>query len=363
MNKIRIIDFGDVNWLDSQAIYHAVAHTFNEETPDTLTIMSPIQTYACIGYFQDLKKEIDTEFCLQNNIPVIRREVGGGAVLLDRDQLFFHFIFNKDKLTRDINKLYSMFLEPAINTYNRLGIKAYHRPINDIQVESRKIGGTGAVEIGGAMVVVGSFMFDFNYELMVKILKIPTEKFRDKLYQNVKDYITNIKRESGYLNIPIPSRDEVKSIFFDEVGKKFSAFMDISGSLDDNEQKKLKEMRIKLTGSEWLDKKGKFLDRKVKVSSGVYIYEGNFKSPGGLIRATFTVKDNDIADIDISGDFTLMPQESLTEIENAIRGLIDYNLMALRLKAVYERFEIRSPGVVPEDFVSAIKNVLEKPVS
>ena len=53
MDKIRIIDFGDVNWLDSQAIYHAVAYAFNEETPDTLTIMSHLQSYACIGYFQD----------------------------------------------------------------------------------------------------------------------------------------------------------------------------------------------------------------------------------------------------------------------------------------------------------------------
>ena len=323
--------------------------------------MSPLQSYACIGYFQDLKKEIDIEYCFQNDIPVVRREVGGGAVLLDRDQLFFHFIFNKNGLTRDINKIYSMFLKPAINTYNRLGIKAYHRPINDIQVEGRKIGGTGAVEIGNSMVVVGSFMFDFNYDLMVKILKIPSEKFRDKLYQNIKDYVTNIKRESGYLNQPVPSKDKVKSIFFNEIGKKFSASLDIAEKLEDHEMEKLKEIRIKLTDKNWLDKKGKFLDRKVKISSGIYTNEGNYKAPGGLIRATFTVKDNIIADIDISGDFTLMPPEGLPEIENALKVPIDYGLMTAGLLSAYDRFEIRSPGVLPEDFISAIKSVLEKP--
>ena len=90
IKDLRIIDFGNVSYLDSQAIYHTVAHSFDENTPDTITIMNPIQTYACIGFFQELEKEIDVEFCNNNNIPVIRREIGGGAVLLDNNQIFFH---------------------------------------------------------------------------------------------------------------------------------------------------------------------------------------------------------------------------------------------------------------------------------
>jgi lipoate-protein ligase A len=48
-------------------------------------------------------------------------------------------------------------------------------------VAGRKIGGTGAASIGEATVMVGSFMFDFDTETMSRCLKVPSEKFRDKL--------------------------------------------------------------------------------------------------------------------------------------------------------------------------------------
>ena len=89
INKIRVLNYGDYNYLDSQAIYHAVAHSFEKNTPDTLVIISPFEAYACIGFFQDMEKEIDLDFCRKMEIPVLRREVGGGAVLLDNNQVFF----------------------------------------------------------------------------------------------------------------------------------------------------------------------------------------------------------------------------------------------------------------------------------
>lgn len=56
-----------------------------------------------------------------------------------------------------------------------------------------------------------------------------------------------------------------------------------------------------------------------------------------------------------------MPPEGFSEIENALKGRIDYGPMTTVLRSVYDRFEIRSPGVLPEDFINAIKTVFEKP--
>lgn len=359
--KIRVIDYGYCNYLDSQAIYHAIAHSFNENSSDTLILISPIETYACIGYFQDLEKEIDIDFCNKNNIPVLRREVGGGAVLLDKNQLFFQFIFSKNRITRDVNLIYQIFLETAVNTYKKFGLNVYHRPINDLQIEGRKIGGTGAVEIGNSIVVVGSFMFDFNYDLMSKILKVPSEKFRDKLYQNMHDYVTNIKREFANLNKPAPEREEIKSAFLEEVSKKFNAYIEFANSLEKNELEKLDEIRKKLSDKDWLYKKGKFVDRRVKISSNVNIYEGNYKSPGGLIRVTLTKKDNKIADVEITGDFTMIPSDALNYIEDSLKDTaIDYDILNSKITNLYEKLKIQSPGVNPSDFTEAIKNILEK---
>jgi len=359
IKEVRILDFGDVSYLDSQAIYHTVAHSFDENTPDTITIMNPIQTYACIGFFQELKKEIDIEFCKNNNIPVIRREIGGGAVLLDNNQIFFHFIFNKLKVTRDVNRIYSIFLEPVVNTFVKLGLNVHHRPINDLHIDGKKIGGTGAAEIGNSTVVVGSFMLDFNYELMPQILKVPSEKFRDKVYQNVKDYVTTIKKEFGIIGQAVPSREKIIKTFLDEVSNYFNVKLFSRNSLDDYEKEKLPEIRKLLLDENWLKRKGKFSSQKVKITTDVNIFEGNYKSAGGLIRITATLLGNKLKEIDISGDFTFTPPEGLSQIESILAGLeVDYGNMHTRINEIYNKYKIQSPGVSPEDFVEALKITL-----
>ena len=142
-------------------------------------------------------------------LPVIRRQVGGGAVYLDRNQMFFHFIYPRDKAPQYAANLYPLFCEPAVRTYRDFGVAAEYRPINDIQVAGRKIGGTGAASIGEATVMVGSFMFDFDTATMARCLKVPSEKFRDKLKTTLDDYMTTMTRELA----TVPSRDDVKARF------------------------------------------------------------------------------------------------------------------------------------------------------
>ena len=47
--------------------------------------------------------------------------------------------------------------------------------------------------------LVGSLMFDFNSELMARVLKVPSEKMRDKVYQSLQEYMTTMTRELGRL--------------------------------------------------------------------------------------------------------------------------------------------------------------------
>lgn len=79
MRRIRMIDLGDTHWQRSMAIFHGIAHTMTEETPDTITLVSPTSPYVWVGYHQEVAKEVDLDYCRQAGIPVTRREVGGGA--------------------------------------------------------------------------------------------------------------------------------------------------------------------------------------------------------------------------------------------------------------------------------------------
>ena len=99
-----------------------------------------------------------------------------------------------------------MYIRPLVETYQALGINAYHRPVNDIHVGGKKIGGTGAAQIGVADVVVGSLMFTFDKKTMAKVLRVSSEKMRDKIVEGLEQYMTTITEQLG----SSPPRDDVK---------------------------------------------------------------------------------------------------------------------------------------------------------
>src|SRR6266536_2178521 len=148
MRTIRLLDLGALSPLRSQTVYHAVAYALTPESLDTIILVNSRQPYVCIGYHQDLDKEVDMAACQARALPILRREVGGGAVYLDSGQVFTQWIFQRDHLPHDLEARFALYVRPLVETYQALGIHAYHRPINDIHVDGKKIGGTGAARLG-----------------------------------------------------------------------------------------------------------------------------------------------------------------------------------------------------------------------
>jgi lipoate-protein ligase A len=353
--SFRVVDAGTVSWLDSQVIYHAVASAMTEETEDTMTLMNPASPYVCVGFHQEVEKEVDLDFCRASNIPVTRRQVGGGAVYLDQDQLFWHIIVHRSRAPYRVEEVYARFLTGPVNALRAMGIPAQHRPVNDIQVEGRKIGGTGAATIGEAIVVVGSLIFDFNYELMARVLKVPSEKFRDKVYQTLQEYLTTIRRELGP---KAPSWEEGKQILITQVAAALGQDVH-TGTLTEREQAEVQRLRQVFTGPEWLYQSGGLRKKGVKIQEGVHVHEAAYKAPGGLIRATIRARDAVLEDITLSGDFFLYPQDSLTQLELALVGAsLSKEELEQRAAAFWQTHQIQSPGVTPEDVALVIMQAL-----
>lgn len=349
--SFRVIDSGTVSWLDSQVIYHAVATAMTEETEDTMTLMSPATPYVCVGFHQEAEKEVDIAYCQEYGLPITRRQVGGGAVYLDKDQLFWHIIVHRSRAPHRIEEVYARYLAGPVNALRAMGIPAQHRPVNDIQVEGRKIGGTGAATIGEAMVVVGSLIFDFNYELMARVLKVPSEKFRDKVYQTLREYLTTISRELGS---KAPTWDEGKQILITQCAATFGQDMH-SGALTEREQEEIQRLRQVFTDPEWLYQSDGIRGKGVKIKDGLYIREAAYKAPGGLIRATLRMHEEVLDDLTLSGDFFIYPQESLPQLESALVGS-PLNEAALQQRATsfWLDHQIQSPGLTPEDVAKVI---------
>lgn len=351
MNPIRILDVGLVSPLRSQAIYHGIAYAMTPDTPDTIILVGPTDPYVCIGYHQELEKEVDVDYCRAHGLPIYRREVGGGAVYLDKGQVFTQWIFQRDHLPASLEERFALYIKPIVETYQSLGIPANHRPVNDIHVQGKKIGGTGAAQMGSAEVVVGSLMFDFNFDLMARVLKVPSEKMRDKIVQSLNEYMTTMTRQLGHT----PDYEAVKREYIRQVVEALGRPAEYSDPTPD-ELAVTEELETRLASDEWLYQKGGLRQTgAVKIHADVYVAEAAYKSPGGLIRATARLRDGRIDDLTLSGDFTLLPAFAVGALEQALRGVtLDGNALRARVGEFYRSLPVQSPGVGVDDWVAAV---------
>ena len=348
---MQLFNLGKVPWLETQLIYHALAELGRE----ALTLVSPATPYVCIGFHQDAEQEVDLDFCSKNNIPVFRRNLGGGAVYLDGHQLFFHLILHRDNSVIPKGKIsfYKKFLQPVIDVYRHIGIAADYKPVNDVVIEHRKISGTGAAEIGNCIVFVGNLIVDFDYDMMSKVLKVPDEKFRDKVHQTMKANLTTIRRELGD-----EKSDQWPDTRLNELMAE--AFQKLIGPMqpspkDGELQAKMDELKNVMLSDDWFFQKGRrpMPGRDIKIRSGAKLVHRVHKASGGLIRADFEVIEGYFGKVYISGDFFCYPENGIERLESALDGQPIGQGGAI-LEEFYSKNPIETPGIEIDDWLKIL---------
>ena len=349
---MKLYNLGKVSWDESQLIYHALA-TLGREA---LSLVSPATPYVCIGFHQDVEQEVDLAYCQANDIPVFRRDLGGGTVYLDGDQLFFHLILRRDNpvVPRSKEAFYQKFLQPVVNVYRHIGIPAEYKPINDVIAGTRKISGTGASEIGDCIVFVGNLIIDFNYEMMCRILKVPDEKFRDKVHKTLSENLSTIRRELGEKEAA--QWDEAR--LSDLMAKEFQELLGPMEPCkrDDALVAKMDELRAQMMTKEWLYQKRRrgTSGRHIKIRAGTEMVHKVHKARGGLMRADFEVRDGKFGNVHLSGDFFCFPKEAVGWLESRLEGRPLAEALAV-LEESYAEKEIETPGIEIDDWIRVLE--------
>jgi lipoate-protein ligase A len=362
-NPIRLLDLGLVPPIRSQTIYHAVGHALTrplsqrdasqsggEGTPDTIILVAPDRPYVCIGYHQDLEREVDLDYCRDHSLPVARREVGGGAVYLDAGQLFIQWVFHRAALPASLEARFELYIRPLVETYRALGVAAYHRPVNDIHVAGKKIGGTGAAQMGEAEALVGSLMFTFDKGTMARVLKVSSEKMRDKIFESLEQYMTTMAEQLG----APPDRAAVRDLYLAKAAAALGREI-IPGAATAAELALAAELDERFVSDEWLYQKGSLRRAGVKIHEDVQVVEGAFKAPGGLIRATMRLREGRVDGLELAGDFTIFPAAAVADLQAAALGAgLARDALAERFAAAYRDRAIQAPGVTPEHLAEAL---------
>lgn len=349
--RLRVIDRGFVSARLSQALWYGIAARMRAGDDPVLTLLNPVDPYVCTGFHQDVRLEVDQDYCVGHGIAVLRRRLGGGAVYLDRNQLIFHFMFPRAWAPSRAGELYPYFIEPVVRTYRELGIAAAYRPVNDIQVDGRKIGGTAAALLDEATVLGGMFLFDFDTATMARCLRVPSEKFRDKLHKSLEDYVTSMRR----LLPSVPTRDTVKTAFLRHVAACFGVTPEPSDTRADEEAEVAAEVAV-LGDPVWTLEVGrKFVPQGVKLAADTFLTEGAYKAPGGLIRVRLLAREDTIVDLEFSGDFSCEPSSGIVALADRLKGerLRGAALVEAIARAIAE-LDLELPGVSAPDVAAAL---------
>jgi len=261
---MRLYRLGMIPWQETQAIYHALA----EAGQEALVLCRPASRYVCLGFHDDVQQEVDLSYCEENAIPLIRRETGGGMVLLDKDQLFFQLILHKDNplLAGRRDAFFQKFLAPAVATLCDFGLAATIQQPADIVVNGRKISGNGAGDINGYAVYIGNILMDFDRQTMAKVLQTQSEAFRAYAKQSMAGYMTTMNEELGYL-IPAEQVEEKLLVHFRQwlpslVATKYSP--QLRGAVEKVAERLMSAETLSLPGK-------KIRARQIKIKEGVYV--------------------------------------------------------------------------------------------
>lgn len=143
-----------------------------------------------IGKHQNTIEEINQDYIRENNIFVVRRISGGGAVYHDLGNLNFTFLI-KDQP----NTLYDFkrYTQPVIDALRKMGVNAEFNSRNDLTIDGKKFSGNAQHIHKGKLLHHGTLLFDSNLDILQDALNVSQDKIMSKGIKSVRSRVTNIK--------------------------------------------------------------------------------------------------------------------------------------------------------------------------
>jgi lipoate-protein ligase A len=164
------------------------------ERQDDMLFLYVNEPSVIIGCNQAIRNEVDLEFCTKNEIQVVRRMSGGGAVFHDLGNLNFCFISNKIDGKSVLN---DDFLKPIVEVLSTLGVSAEIGKRNDLWLpDGYKISGTASHVSKNRELHHGTLLYNTNLEMLEKALS-PNQK--DESVKAIASVRSTVKNLHTYL--------------------------------------------------------------------------------------------------------------------------------------------------------------------
>lgn len=142
-----------------------------------------------VGKHQNSLAEINVDYVKENDITVIRRTSGGGAVFHDPGNLNFTFIMNEKQ---GENADFRKYTQPIIDVLQSMDVDAKFEGRNDMTIEGKKFSGNAKSYYNNKILQHGTLLFDSTLPNLSQALKLNPLKYRDKAVKSISSRVTNI---------------------------------------------------------------------------------------------------------------------------------------------------------------------------
>ena len=189
--QIRVLETGCNQGAWNMALDEALLTNLVDHDTPILRLYGWQPPCVSIGYFQSMEEEVDVLKCSDMGVDVVRRITGGGAVLHEFE---LTYTFITKNYSANILESYELICEPVVLCLNRLGYNAKYVPLNDIVVDNKKVSGNAQTRKNNILLQHGTILLAVDIERMFSVLKVPSEKIKDKMIKDVKARVTGIDR-------------------------------------------------------------------------------------------------------------------------------------------------------------------------
>lgn len=289
-----------INNTNTNAYFNlAMEEYFLKNTNEDIFLLWQNENSIIVGKNQNTLSEINYDYVKENNIKVVRRLSGGGAVFHDLGNINFTFISCNDNSFSDFKK----FTMPIVEALKELNVHAEFSGRNDLLIDGQKFSGNAQYNYKNKVMHHGTLLFSSEINDLSNALKVKPSKFQGKSVKSVKSRVTNI---SSHLDKDMTVL-EFKDYLMDFINKRDenSHFYELNDK-DIESINKLVEEKY----STWEWNFG---------YSPKYSLNNELKYPGGNVEFSLDVHDGLIKDIKFFGDF--FGKEDISFIENKLRNV------------------------------------------